>query len=84
MAKIKRNLSLEEAILKRGLRRAAELGFDFSAYVTYLINSDTKKIKIQEKENLEKSCEKETKENDLKIPDDETLSEVDNILNGNV
>lgn len=75
MAKIKRNLSLEEAILKRGLRRAAELGFDFSAYVTYLINSDTKKIKIQEKE---------TKENVLNIPDDETLSEVDNILNGNV
>lgn len=84
MAKTKKNLSLEEAVIQKGLKRAGELGFDFSAYVTYLINADTKKIKIQEEENVEKSCEKETKENDLKIPDDETLSEVDNILNGNV
>ncbi|MDH2337354.1 hypothetical protein [Clostridium perfringens] len=84
MAKTKKNLSLEEAVIQKGLKRAGELGFDFSAYVTYLINADTKKIKIQEEENVEKSCEKETEENDLKIPDDETLSEVDNILNGNV
>lgn len=84
MAKTKKNLSLEEAVIQKGLKRAGELGFDFSAYVTYLINADTKKIKIQEEENVEKSCKEETKENDLKIPDDETLSEVDNILNGNV
>lgn len=78
MAKIKRNLSLEEAVIQKGLKRAGELGFDFSAYVTYLINADTRKIKIQEEE----SNKEEAEGNDINMPDAETLNEVDNILNG--
>jgi hypothetical protein len=82
LAKIKRNLSLEEAVIQKGLKRAGELGFDFSAYVTYLINADTRKIKIQEEEIGEESNKEEAEGNDINMPDAETLNEVDNILNG--
>ena len=81
MAKTKKNLSLEEAVIQKGLKRAGELGFDFSAYVTYLINADTRKIKIQE-EIGEESNKEEAEGNDINMPDAETLNEVDNILNG--
>lgn len=84
MAKTKKNLSLEKSIIEKGLKRAAELGFDFSAYVTYLINADTKNIKIENVENVESDFEEEDNINALKITDDEVLSEADNILNGNL
>lgn len=43
MAKIKKNLSLEEALVKESIKRAKELGYTFSSYVTYLLNEDLKR-----------------------------------------
>lgn len=40
MARNKKNLSLADCIIKKGIERSEELGFDFSSYVTYLINLD--------------------------------------------
>lgn len=38
--KIRKNINLEEDILKKALKKAKLMGFNFSAYVTYLINRD--------------------------------------------
>lgn len=87
MAKTKRNLSLEDKVLKKGLKRAQELGFNFSTYVTYLINNDTKNLIIDDSEDLESNSEEEKNDinkisNDIEVTDPEALSEAENILNG--
>lgn len=87
MAKTKKNLSLELLVIQKGLKRANELGFDFSSYVTYLINLDTKNLSNKENEGIvvaEKSEKKEPNEINFEVADNETLNEVDNILNGNI
>ncbi|MZK53309.1 hypothetical protein [Clostridium beijerinckii] len=38
--KIKKNLSLEENVIEAAKTKAKKMGFDFSAYITYLINKD--------------------------------------------
>lgn len=72
MAKIKKNLSLEESILNKGMARAEKLGYNFSSYITYLINKDAKN------EEIEIKVKNET--DDSKLPN-EISDEVDNILN---
>lgn len=68
--KVKKNLSLEEDILNKGLVRAKDLGYNFSTYVTYLINQDCNGIEI-------KTVPKENK----KKLDKESENSIDNILN---
>lgn len=38
--KVKKNLSLEDNVLRSAENKAKQLGFNFSAYITYLINKD--------------------------------------------
>ena len=82
MAKVKKNLSLEEEVLKRGLARAKELGYNFSSYVTYLINADTN-INNFTAVTLEETSKKEINNaiaEEEKI-DADILEEIDNIDN---
>ncbi|OOM17235.1 hypothetical protein CLSAB_19550 [Clostridium saccharobutylicum] len=47
--KVKKNLSLEEKLVEAAKIKAKNMGFDFSAYITYLINKDIDgKIEITE------------------------------------
>lgn len=42
--KVKRNLSIEKSVLKKGEDKAKSLGMTFSGYVTYLILKDIGEI----------------------------------------
>lgn len=51
MSKIRKNISLEEHILEKGLERAKELfGGNFSIYLAYLIQQDTNALNSKEVE----------------------------------
>ncbi|XZM35437.1 hypothetical protein ACSXAY_18660 (plasmid) [Clostridium perfringens] len=51
MSKIRKNISLEEHILEKGLERAKELfGGNFSIYLAYLIQQDTNALHSKEVE----------------------------------
>lgn len=76
MAKVKKNLSLEEDILEIGLKRAKMLGYNFSSYITFLINLDTNNLELK---NVNSKDEKAITEDKESI-DDDILSEVDNVL----
>lgn len=65
--KVKKNLSLDENLIENGEIRAKQLGFNFSAYVTYLINNDINNIEIIKKEPV-------------KIKDKKVVSAIDDIL----
>lgn len=69
--KVRKQISLEEDILNKGLVRAKELfGGNFSIYLAYLINQDAGDIKIGKIE---------TKPKETKL-DEEIKSELDDIL----
>lgn len=69
--KVRKQISIEEDILNKGLYRAKELfGGNFSIYLAYLINQDAGDIKIEK-------LETKLKENKL---DEEVKSELDDIL----
>ena len=38
--KVKKNISLDDTIIEKAKIKAKAMGFDFSAYITYLINKD--------------------------------------------
>lgn len=38
--KVKKNVSLDENLVETAKIKAKKMGFDFSAYITYLINKD--------------------------------------------
>lgn len=77
MAKVKKNISIEEDILKKGLERAELLGYNFSSYITFLINLDTNNLELK---SVNIKDEKALTKDDSNI-DDDVLSEADNILN---
>ena len=60
--KVKKNLSLEENLLKAAIKRSNSLGFNFSAYVTYLINKDLNNIdnSIIANNNISNNIKEET------------------------
>lgn len=69
--KVRKQISLDENILNKGLVRANELfGGNFSIYLAYLINQDAGDIKVEKKE---------TKPKETKL-DEEVKSELDDIL----
>lgn len=69
--KVRKQISIEEDILNKGLYRAKELfGGNFSIYLAYLINQDAGDIKIEKLE---------TKPKKTKL-DEEVKSELDDIL----
>lgn len=41
-----KTISLDEKVIKRGLKRAEELSMTFSGYLTYLINKDAGEIAV--------------------------------------
>jgi hypothetical protein len=43
--KVKKSVSLEDKVIAKGKNKAKTLGFDFSSYLTYLINKDCGDIK---------------------------------------
>ena len=68
--KVRKQISIEEDILNKGLFRAKELfGGNFSIYLAYLINQDASDIKIEKLEPKKKSN-----------LDEEIKSELDDIL----
>ncbi|MGU8484986.1 hypothetical protein ACV3NV_14735 [Clostridium perfringens] len=70
--KIRKNISLEEHILEKGLERAKELfGGNFSIYLAYLIQQDTNSLQSKEVEVKHKKSQL----------DQEVVNSVDNILN---
>lgn len=70
--KVRKQISIDDKVLEKGLVKADELfGGNFSIYVAYLINKDTKELK----EDIEVRSKKN---NQL---DDEVKNEVDDILN---
>lgn len=65
--KVKKNLSLEDNVLKSAENKAKQLGFNFSAYITYLINKDLNgAVEVIEKHEV--------------IKNDKISSAIDNIL----
>ncbi len=90
MARNKKNLSLADCIIEKGLKRSEELGFDFSSYVTYLINLD-----IQGLIGNNLDCKRNYSYDEMKnkLNEDEVIamtvnkeleSDIDEILNGNI
>ncbi|MDZ5038221.1 hypothetical protein GNF78_13420 [Clostridium perfringens] len=70
--KIRKNISIEEHILEKGLERAKELfGGNFSIYLAYLIQQDTNSLQSKE-------VEVKPKKSNL---DQEVADSMDNILN---
>lgn len=70
--KIRKNISIEEHILEKGLERAKELfGGNFSIYLAYLIQQDTNSLQSKE-------VEVKPKKSQL---DQEVADSMDNILN---
>ncbi|MCD3217848.1 hypothetical protein G8S55_11530 [Clostridium botulinum C] len=72
MAKIKKNLSLDEEIINKGMQRAKIMfGGNFSSYISYLIYQDTKDIETKEikQEKVQRI-----------VKDHEALNEIDSIL----
>lgn len=95
MVKSKKNLSLSQNIKEKAEKRAAELGFDFSGYITYLINLDLLKyvniegcINDYYKRNKDENATKKDNENkDHKIAGtltEEIENSIDDILNGTI
>ena len=95
MAKIKKNLSLEETLVKESIKRAKELGYTFSSYVTYLLNEDLKRkdsnvnivINNTQATTTEEAITKENtvfiekpKQNNIPKLDDTILGSANNIL----
>lgn len=77
MSKVKKNISLEEDILTKGLIRAKELGYNFSSYVTYLINEDSNNFNTKDDKVTQI---KNDKTSDNKVSS-KIMSGVDDILN---
>lgn len=73
--KIRRNISLDDAVLEKGLSRATELGLNFSSYITNLINQDSKGIVIQEvkQEQIVQAPSEE-------MIDDDLMDDIDSII----
>ena len=80
MAKVKKNLSLEKNIVEKANVRATELGYNFSAYVTHLINMDCMGKNIIIPEQAIAIDKEEPKKDDMAIKDEELLDEIDNIM----
>jgi hypothetical protein len=38
--KVRKNISIDNTLLSKGIKKAELMGFNFSSYVTYLINRD--------------------------------------------
>jgi hypothetical protein len=38
--KVRKNISIDDGLLLRAIKKAKSMGFNFSSYVTYLINRD--------------------------------------------
>jgi antitoxin component of RelBE/YafQ-DinJ toxin-antitoxin module len=38
--KVKKNISLDDSLVRNAENKAKQMGFNFSAYITYLINKD--------------------------------------------
>lgn len=54
--RIKKTLSIQEDVLKKAEARAKEMFADnFSMYITFLINQDTKGLKIEEDRQISNS-----------------------------
>lgn len=72
--RIKKTLSIQEDVLKKAEARAKEMFADnFSMYITFLINQDTKGLKIEE--------DKQTSNNKKQVGlDEECGVALDNIL----
>lgn len=65
--KVKKNISLDDNVLKNGENKAKQMGFNFSAYITYLINKDLSgAIEVIEKSEI--------------VKNDKVNSAIDNIL----
>lgn len=68
--KIRRNISLDETVLQKGLVRAEEQGLNFSSYITNLINQDSKGIVVQEARQEQK----------IQEFDDDLMDDIDSII----
>ncbi|WP_251862435.1 hypothetical protein [Clostridium sp. Marseille-Q2269] len=74
MARIRKNISIDEEVFERAQIKCEKMfSGNFSMYLTYLINKDTENIEIPKDE-------KNLKESERAI-DLDVKSEVDNILN---
>lgn len=88
MVKSKKNLSLSEGIVQKGIERSEELGFDFSGYITYLINLDLQGF-IGNNFNdrvIFKKEKKKVNEDEIKatIVTKELAGDIEDILNCNI
>ena len=68
--KIRRNISLDETVLQKGLAKAEEQGLSFSSYITNLINQDSKGIVVQEVRQEQK----------IQEFDDDLMDDIDSII----
>lgn len=75
MARIRKNISLDEEVLEKGQNKADKMfAGNFSMYITFLINKDCEGIELKEKIKLE---EKEEVKTNI---DKDTIDEIDSIL----
>lgn len=72
--KVKKTLSLEDTVITKGEEKAKRLSFNFSSYVTYLINKD-----CGEMQGIEVSIDKEP----VKKLSKEVSGSIDDIMNLN-
>ena len=55
--KVKKNVSLDDTLIRKAEKKADKLGFSFSAYITYLINKDlTGEAEVPAKNNEVKNA----------------------------
>lgn len=69
MARVRKNISLEDSVLDKGQARAEKMfAGNFSIYLTYLINKDWEEI--QNTMAMNKIEVKDKKENNIKLSED--------------
>lgn len=68
--KVKKNISLDDSLVKSAENKAKQMGFNFSAYITYLINKDL--LGVPESAT--------TIDNNTNSKNDKVSSAIDNIL----
>lgn len=75
MARIRKNISLDEEVLEKGQNKADKMfAGNFSMYITFLINKDCEGMTI--KENIKTRVKEEVETN----IDKDTIEEIDSIL----
>lgn len=78
MGRIRKNVSIDEEVLKKGQAKADKMfAGNFSMYLMFLINKDCENMIIEEKKN---NNIKEDEEVETISIDKDTINELDNIL----